>query len=553
MANAAVEIHHNFTCDGCGQHPIQGPRHHSLVRENFDLCQICHGRDDRDAAFGLLPGHAFTLAPAPSHAPAAGGLAGCPAFPFRRFAKGVGKSLGHGIQSGQGLHHGVTCDGCGASPIEGMRYQSLEWSDYDLCSKCHDRADRAEAFGVLAEHKFEHIEPPTVEGRIGKFLNQLSSHGVDLPALVPKIAEVCMSTVQNLGDDELLPLLDVLLPLTSVPVPDVAELAKTCVQVIEIIQQSNCHTQMQFWSQCSMSMPSVLAELEIDLCSMFEPCMRNLCDPCTGNWQKKMFKGFGKGFGKGLFKGKGKFKGKGWRCEKGFENRDRMCESNVNPMEAAMQTLLSHPCDKIRSAAEDALEAARSGNVQMSPDQMEVHREQSNSANSPEQDDSSEHSWVVASAVTEPQASFVGEAAVTEPQASFVGEAAVGDVLSVNFDSAVAGDVTHEWVSLLQQFPLMNQAYNLGCLSRKSEDARISLCFCLLNAGSESWPSSTTFRIVAGDPCGSDTIHVGEVAAGDIAEIKLQLRLSAVQSPRSCWALEVDGQPFGPLVMLDLC
>lgn len=34
------------------------------------------------------------------------------------------------------LHHGVTCDGCGQSPIQGPRYKSLSKEDFDLCSAC---------------------------------------------------------------------------------------------------------------------------------------------------------------------------------------------------------------------------------------------------------------------------------------------------------------------------------------------------------------------------------------------------------------------------------
>ena len=34
------------------------------------------------------------------------------------------------------VHYGVTCDGCEACPITGVRYKSLELDDYDLCSVC---------------------------------------------------------------------------------------------------------------------------------------------------------------------------------------------------------------------------------------------------------------------------------------------------------------------------------------------------------------------------------------------------------------------------------
>merc|ERR1719219_2007947 len=42
------------------------------------------------------------------------------------------------------VHHGITCDGCDASPIAGVRYKSVLRSDFDLCENCekdHDPKD----------------------------------------------------------------------------------------------------------------------------------------------------------------------------------------------------------------------------------------------------------------------------------------------------------------------------------------------------------------------------------------------------------------------------
>ncbi|KAL3695029.1 hypothetical protein R1sor_008680 [Riccia sorocarpa] len=41
----------------------------------------------------------------------------------------------------ESVHYGVACDGCGESPIVGVRHKSTLKEDYDLCSSCHSKAD----------------------------------------------------------------------------------------------------------------------------------------------------------------------------------------------------------------------------------------------------------------------------------------------------------------------------------------------------------------------------------------------------------------------------
>ncbi|CAE7461516.1 Sqstm1, partial [Symbiodinium pilosum] len=52
------------------------------------------------------------------------------------------------------VHHGVTCDGCGANPILGPRFKCQTCPDYDLCGACYARKTELH-LGKCASHDFE--------------------------------------------------------------------------------------------------------------------------------------------------------------------------------------------------------------------------------------------------------------------------------------------------------------------------------------------------------------------------------------------------------------
>jgi len=54
----------------------------------------------------------------------------------------------------QGVHPGVVCDGCEATPIVGRRYKCQQCLDYDLCEKCHERRGDIHH----ADHSFSCVE-----------------------------------------------------------------------------------------------------------------------------------------------------------------------------------------------------------------------------------------------------------------------------------------------------------------------------------------------------------------------------------------------------------
>jgi hypothetical protein len=51
----------------------------------------------------------------------------------------------------QVVHNGIKCDGCGVSPIRGIRYKCSVRKNYDLCSLCEERHGDEYSFLKLRE------------------------------------------------------------------------------------------------------------------------------------------------------------------------------------------------------------------------------------------------------------------------------------------------------------------------------------------------------------------------------------------------------------------
>ncbi|KDP31030.1 hypothetical protein JCGZ_11406 [Jatropha curcas] len=49
--NDVMVFHRGVQCDGCGVHPITGPRYKSKVREDYDLCSICFAQMGNEADY----------------------------------------------------------------------------------------------------------------------------------------------------------------------------------------------------------------------------------------------------------------------------------------------------------------------------------------------------------------------------------------------------------------------------------------------------------------------------------------------------------------------
>jgi hypothetical protein len=175
------EIHPSVTCDGCGKHPIIGPRFKCEVCADFDFCGACH------KAHAAAHGHSFRQVGAPGaehgnpmQVQVAGFLNGkidsvaneacakfgrcavfdltgnSPSFPFSPAFRGA---------SGAVVHPHITCDGCEQSPIIGERFKCRDMDDFDLCGTCYAKWQSLPSFleQVPENARFDEID---VAGRV---------------------------------------------------------------------------------------------------------------------------------------------------------------------------------------------------------------------------------------------------------------------------------------------------------------------------------------------------------------------------------------------------
>ncbi|KAI0788225.1 hypothetical protein C8Q74DRAFT_1256731 [Fomes fomentarius] len=128
-------IHAGISCGFCGKSNIQGVRYKciqcprtpsldmtdnmSLTDAEYDRCSACMGAPT--AWTSHTPTHQFF----PIHSSSAGNLED-----YTR----VKQSLSQQVT--QYVHHGITCDGCDKTDIQGVRHKCLQCNDFDFCEQC---------------------------------------------------------------------------------------------------------------------------------------------------------------------------------------------------------------------------------------------------------------------------------------------------------------------------------------------------------------------------------------------------------------------------------
>jgi next-to-BRCA1 protein 1 len=113
--------------------PIKGIRYHCKECDDFDYCEKCHA-EKKDAH-----GHPFLSVEKSIYNP-----------PER-------KLRAPRFVSNKIIHRGVTCDGCGISPIVGCRYKCAICPNFDFCENCEKK------YAKLHSHPMAQIANPDIK------------------------------------------------------------------------------------------------------------------------------------------------------------------------------------------------------------------------------------------------------------------------------------------------------------------------------------------------------------------------------------------------------
>ncbi|EKM57408.1 uncharacterized protein PHACADRAFT_91720, partial [Phanerochaete carnosa HHB-10118-sp] len=132
--------HQGITCRGC-EKPIFGVRHKCIECTDFDLCQDCI------SVVSIRFQHEYVHTFLPIEYP----------WDHRPFRDASVASYN--------IHPDVQCDGCGHSPVIGVRHKCLSCDDFNLCSACFDTFEKRSAHHV--SHDFFPIRSA---GEEAKFL-----------------------------------------------------------------------------------------------------------------------------------------------------------------------------------------------------------------------------------------------------------------------------------------------------------------------------------------------------------------------------------------------
>jgi len=112
--SSRTPVHKNSKCSYCGVSPIIGVKYTCNECIDYDLCSNCEQNNNDTQHGGHSADHALLKIKVPVV-----------------------------------VHEGVTCDDCGVSPIEGVRYRCTVCDNYDLCEKCEKKNEHPPAHVLI--------------------------------------------------------------------------------------------------------------------------------------------------------------------------------------------------------------------------------------------------------------------------------------------------------------------------------------------------------------------------------------------------------------------
>ena len=132
-------IHEGISCDGCGTKAIVGTRYKCAVCPNFDFCEKClkEHSSEHDHPFIKIYHPKMKLVSIKT-------VVGeeCPSYDNSnsKKLKGAKKEDNKTTKTEEKpIHEGITCDGCGVSPIVGCRYKCAVCHNFDYCENCEEK------------------------------------------------------------------------------------------------------------------------------------------------------------------------------------------------------------------------------------------------------------------------------------------------------------------------------------------------------------------------------------------------------------------------------
>ena len=134
-------IHDGISCDGCGCECIVGNRYKCAVCQNFDYCEKCmkEHASEHDHPFIKIYHPKMKLASIKI-------VIGeeCPTYDNSnskkvKLPKQEEEEKKTPETEEKPIHKGITCDGCGISPIVGCRYKCAVCQNFDFCEVCEEK------------------------------------------------------------------------------------------------------------------------------------------------------------------------------------------------------------------------------------------------------------------------------------------------------------------------------------------------------------------------------------------------------------------------------